>query len=215
MRQPAAEDEDDDRDAALVRQIALARRRPDGALREPLLLGRLLARHEPNIRRMVSWRAHSQQPSKADIDEIVNSVLIGAAEDIDKVLAGQVAFGAVIGRKVEDEVVEWVRRRKRRAGDVAIDDKLDELGVEDSPSLVREAEELRARVAELPERDQAFLAERMFGGLRPKQIAERHGVHRRVLDTATSRALKKLLASDALADERDVRDRSHPSGNET
>lgn len=215
MSSQPAEEEDDDRDAALLRQLALARGRPDGALREPLVLGQLLARHEGNIRRMVSWRAHSQQPSKADIDEIVNSVLIDIVKAIDKVLAGEVALGAVIGRKVHDEVVEWVRRRKRRAGEVADDDALRELGTEDGMSLVREAAELKALLSGVSDRDQVFLAERLFGGLRPEQIAERHGVHRRVVDTATSRALKKLLTSDALADERSVRDSSRPPGIES
>lgn len=103
--EPAAEDEDD-RDAALLRQLALARGRPDGALRESLLLGQLIARQEAHIRRLVRWRAHSQQPSDADIDEMVQGVRMGIARDVENILAGRVTVGAVIGRNG--------RRRRRR-----------------------------------------------------------------------------------------------------
>lgn len=212
--EPAAEDEDD-RDAALLRQLALARGRPDGALRESLLLGQLIARQEAHIRRLVRWRAHSQQPSDADIDEMVQGVRMGIARDVENILAGRVTVGAVIGRKVADEVAEFARRRARRAAEVAPGAALDAVGYEDSPSLESEAAELRARLAELPERDRVFLSERFFGGLRPEEIARRHGVHRRVVDTAISRALRKLLASDAFADERAVRNPGSSSGDES
>lgn len=211
MSQPASDDDEDDRDDALLRQLRLARERPDGALRADLLLAQMIARYEKDIRKQIEWRAHTQQPSVADIDEMVQAVRIGIVKDIDKVLAGTVELGAVIGRKVSDQTAEFARRRARRAGEIS-DEALALVGVEDSPSLEAEAAELRALVAELPERDRVFLAERFFGGLRPAQIAERHGVHRRVVDTATSRALPKLLGSDALAGERAVRDLGPPTG---
>jgi DNA-directed RNA polymerase specialized sigma24 family protein len=50
-----------------------------------------------------------------------------------------------------------------------------------------------------------MLAERMLLGLKPEEIARRHGVRRQVVDTATSRALKKLRTSDQLADVRRAR----------
>lgn len=78
-----------------------------------------------------------------------------------------------------------------------------------------EAAELRARLTELPERDRVFVSERFFGGLRPEEIGRRHGVHRRVVDTAISRALRKLLASDAFADQRAVRNPGSSSGDES
>src|SRR3954453_17518103 len=117
--QPADPEEDDDRDPALLRQLRLARGRPDGALRESVLLAKLIASQEAHIRLLVRWRAHSQQPSAADIDEMVQGVRIGIARDIEKILAGRVTLGGVIGRKVADEAAEFARGRARRAPEVA------------------------------------------------------------------------------------------------
>ena len=217
MSQPASdddEDDEDDRNDALLRQLRLARQRPDGALRADVLLAKLIARQEKHVREAIEWRAYTQQPSVADIDEMVQGVRIGIAKDIDKILAGKVELGAVIGRKISDQTAEFARRRARHAGEIS-DEALLTVGVDDTPSLEQEAAELRALVAELPERDRVFLAERFFGGLRPAQIAERHGVHRRVVDTATSRALPKLLSAEALADERAVRNPGLPPGEES
>lgn len=155
MSQPASDDDEDDRDDALLRQLRLARERPDGALRADLLLAQMIARYEKDIRKQIEWRAHTQQPSVADIDEMVQAVRIGIVKDIDKVLAGTVELGAVIGRKVSDQTAEFARRRARRAGEIS-DEALALVGVEDSPSLEAEAAELRALVAELPERDRVF-----------------------------------------------------------
>jgi hypothetical protein len=68
--------EDDDRDAALLRQLVLARKRPDGVLREQAILAELLGRHARNIRRIAAYRAYSLRPSAPDLDEIVNAVFI-------------------------------------------------------------------------------------------------------------------------------------------
>lgn len=207
--EPAAED-DDDRDAALLGQLRVSRGRPDGGLHADILLAKLIGRYEKDIRSDIEWRAFTQQPSSADIDEMVQGVRLGIIKDIEKVLAGKVELGAVIGRKIADQTAEFARRRARRAGEIS-DEALAAVGTFDTPSLETEAAELRARIAPLPERDRVFLSERFFGGLRPDEIARRHGVHRRVVDTATSRALKKLLGSNEPADQRDVRDPGPPS----
>ncbi len=191
----------DDQAASLLRQLRLARSRRDGRLGADILLARLIARFEKDIRTRIAWRTHSWQPSDADIDDMVQGVRIGIARDIEKVLAGQVALGAVIGRKISDQAAEYARRRARLAGEIS-HEVLATVGTYDMPSLEFQAAQLRALIAELPERDRIFLSERFFGRLSPEEIARRHGVHRRVVDTATSRALKKLLSSQALADER-------------
>jgi RNA polymerase sigma factor (sigma-70 family) len=210
MSTEPADEDDDDRDAALLGQLRLARGRADGGLHADILLAKLIGRYEKDIRKNIEWRAYSQQPSAADIDEMVQDVRIGIAKDIEKVLAGKVELGAVIGRKISDHVAEFARRRARRAGEIS-DEALATVGACDTQSLEAEAAELRAFIAALPERDRVFLSERFFGGLRPDEIARRHGVHRRVVDTATSRALKRLLGSAALAHERAVREPGPPS----
>jgi len=197
-----------DPDASLLRQLALARKRPDGILREQLLLTQLLARHVASIRRIVAWRAYSQRPSDADVDELVGGVLIRVADALKKeVDASSGALGGLIAVNIEWEVIDYVRRRRRRAREVhpQIENFPDPAALE-QPTLADEARALRERIAGLSGRDQQIMAERMLLGLTPEEIAERHGVHRRVVDTATSRALRKLQASDELSDVRQARD---------
>ena len=199
---PTAEDPD----ATLLRQLVLARKRPDGVLREQLIMTRLLSRHVANIRRIVALRAYSQRPSDADIDEIVGGVLIRVADALNKDVDASSSLRALVAVNIEWEVIDYVRRRRRRAREVhpEIEDFPDPATPE-APTLADEARALRERIAGLSGRDQQFMAERMLLGLKPEEIAGRHGVHRRVVDTATSRALKKLLASDELSDVRHAR----------
>ena len=196
-----------DPDATLLRQLALARRRPDGVLREQLIVTQLLSRHVANIRRIVAWRACSQRPSDADIDELVGGVLIRVADALSKEVDAGNSITGLIAVNIEWEVIDYVRRRRRRAREVhpEIEDFPDPAAPE-RPTLADEACALRERIAGLSGRDQQIMAERMLLGLKPEEIAWRHGVDRRVVDTATSRALKKLLASDELSDVRHARD---------
>jgi RNA polymerase sigma factor (sigma-70 family) len=197
----------EDPDATLLRQLALARKRPDGVLREQLIMTQLLSRHVANIRRIVAWRTYSQRPSDADIDELVGGVLIRVADALGKDVDARSSLGGLIGVNIEWEVIDYVRRRRRRAREVhpEMQDFPDPVAPE-TPTLVDEARELRERIAGLSDRDQRIMAERMLLGLKPEEIAGRHGVRRQVVDTATSRALKKLLASDELSDVRQARD---------
>jgi RNA polymerase sigma factor (sigma-70 family) len=196
----------EDPDRALLRQLVLARRRPDGVLREQLIMTRLLSRHVANIRRIVRLRAYSQRPSDADIDEIVGGVLIRVADALSKDVDADSSLRALIAVNIEWEVIDYVRRRRRRACEVhpAVEDFPDP-ALPERPTLADEASALRERIAGLSGRDQRMMAERMLLGLKPDEIAGRHGVHRQVVDTATSRALKKLLESDELSDVREAR----------
>lgn len=219
MSSDAATSEDEDleaRDATLLRRLALARKRPDGALRAELIITELLARHQPKIRRIVTWRTYSRRPSKADIDEIVNTVLIGVAKALEGNVDPEMPFGALVAKNISWDVIDWVRDRNRRANEVSADaEDLPDAAQPDVPTLADEARRLRELIASLPGRDGEIVAQRMLAGLEPKVIAEIHGISRGAVDTATSRALKKLLASDELARERekrDVRNTGSPSG---
>ena len=194
-------------DATLLRQLVLARRRADGGLREQLIMTRLLSRHVASIRRIAAWRAYSLRPSDADIDEIVGGVLIRVTDALRKEVDADSSFAALVAMNIEWEVIDYARRRRRLAHEVhpEIADFPDPTAPE-RPTLAEEARELRERIAGLSGRDQQMLAERMLLGLKPEEIARRHGVRRQVVDTATSRALKKLETSDQLADVR--RDRA-------
>ena len=201
-----AEEDPDARDAQLMRQLALARGRPDGVLRAELILGELLARHEPNIRRIVTYRAYSQRPSKADIDEIVNTVLIGVAKALEGDFDPEMPFGALVAKNIPWDVIDWVRGRERRAGEISVDEVVvADPAQPDTPSLADEAQRLRELIGELPARDREIVAQRMLFGLSPEQIADIHGISRGAVDTATHRALKKLEASDAVLRAREAR----------
>ena len=198
---------DEDSDAALLRRLALARGSSDGGLREQLVMSRLLGRHVANIRRIVVWRAYSLRPSDADVDDMVSGVLIRLAEALKKEVDASKSFRGLIAVNIEWEVTDFARRRKRRfAREVhPVGQDFPDPAAPDRPTLADEARELRERIAGLSGRDQQIMAERMLLGLKPDEIARRHGVQRQVVDTATSRALKKLLASDELADVRRAR----------
>jgi RNA polymerase sigma factor (sigma-70 family) len=198
---------DEDSDAALLRRLVLARGASDCGLREQLVMSRLLGRHVANIRRIVVWRAYSLRPSDADIDDIVSGVLIRLAEALKKEVDASKSFRGLIAVNIEWEVTDFARRRKRRFSREVHPAGQDfpDPAAPDRPTLADEARELRDRIAGLSGRDQQIMAERMLLGLKPDEIARRHGVQRQVVDTATSRALKKLLASDELADVRRAR----------
>jgi RNA polymerase sigma factor (sigma-70 family) len=217
----ANDDEDSDaRDAALMRQLAFARGRPDGALRADLILCELLRRHAHNIRRIVTYRAYSQRPSNADIDEIVNTVMIGVAKALEADFDPKIPFGAIVAMNIHWDVIDWVRARKRRAGEISTDPVvLADREQPELPSLLDEARDLRELIAELPDgRDRQMVAQRMLFGLDPKRIAKIHDTTRGAVDTATSRALEKLAASDAVQSarhDRDVRDPTRSSEEES
>jgi RNA polymerase sigma factor (sigma-70 family) len=203
----------EDTDASLLRQLALARKRPDGALREQLIMTRLLGRHVPNIRRIVAWRAYSLRPSDADIDDIVSGVLVRVADALRKDVDATGSLGGLIAVNIEWEVIDHVRRRKRFAREVHPEiEAFPDPAAPERPTLADEARDLRERITGLSGRDQQMLSERMLLGLKPEEIAARHGVRRQVVDTATSRALKKLLASDELSDVRAARAESNRRG---
>jgi RNA polymerase sigma factor (sigma-70 family) len=203
-----------------MRQLAMARRRPDGALRAELILAELLARHEPNIRRIVKFRTYSRQPSTADIDEIVNTVMIGVVKALKDDFDPEMPFVALVAKNTEWDVIDWVRAQERRNRDLLTDDVTAwaDPAQPDAPSLVDEARRLHELIEELPPRDREMVSQRMLLGWDPKRIAAFHGVSRGVVDTATSRSLKKLAASPVVSaklGDRGVRDRPPSSGNKT
>jgi RNA polymerase sigma-70 factor (ECF subfamily) len=214
-----ADEDPDARDAQLMRQLAHARGRPDGALRAELILGELLARHEQNVRRIVTYRAYSQRPSKADIDELINTVMISVARALEGDFDVEMPFGALVAKNIPWDVIDWVRARGRRADEIPTEDVVVPDGDPDKlpPTLADEAERLRELIGSLPARDREIVTQRMLFGLSPKQIAEIHGISRGAVDVATHRALKKLEADETVLAARDklrVRDPARRSERE-
>jgi len=198
------EQDEDDRDDALLRQLALARRRDDGALREQLLLADLLGRHRRNITRIVRYRAHSLRPSDPDVDEMVGGVLRRLAEALGRKLDFGKPFRFVVADNIEWEVIDFARRRKRHAEHEISAETMEfaEPAAFDAPTLEAEARELRAYLVSASDRERALLADQMLFGFDAAQTGTRHDVKRGAVYTATHRALKKLLEADELASAR-------------
>jgi len=195
---------EDDRDDALLRQLAFARGRDDGALREQLLLAELLSRHRANITRIVRYRAHSLRPSDADVDEIVGGVLRRLAETLERKLSFGKPFRFVVADNIDWEVIDFARRHERRTSrEVSCDgENFPEPAVFDGPTLEAEARELRGYLVSANDRERALLADQMLFGFDAEKTGERHEMQRGAVYTATHRALKKLLDADELTEAR-------------
>jgi DNA-directed RNA polymerase specialized sigma24 family protein len=198
-----SEQSDDDRDQALLRQIALARQRDDGALREQILVAKLLSRHRANIARIVRWRAHSLRPSSDDVDDIVGGVLRRLATALEHKLEFGKPFRWVVADNVGWEVTDFARQRTRRARLEQPDGpELAEPAAFDGPTLEAEARDLTALLASLSDRERVLLTDQMLFGFDAEQTGERHGMNRGAVYTATHRALKKLFDADELSEAR-------------
>lgn len=225
----ASEDDDDDRDAALLRELAIAQQRDDGGLSAGLVMAELLGRYSGYIRRMVRFRLHRLLLSAHDLEDIESGVF----ERLIKTLARKTQFGKpfkyLVADNVEWECKDFARVRRRRSPESAHDpgklppaasplgrkrsatgtarETMHE-GDEDGPDsggLAAQARAFAARIVGLPERDRMTLTQRFLASMRTKDIASGLGVHRRVVDTATHRALKKLFDSDEFSNERQTR----------
>ena len=232
MNHDDSSDDDADLDAALLREIAAARQRDDGGLSADLAMTELLGRYSGYIRRVARYELYRLRlrPSDDDLDEVESAVF----ERLVKALGRKTQFGKpfkyVVADNVEWECKDFARVRWRRAAESTHDpEKLppaasalgrkrssegwrpetmnegDEDGP-DSDGLAAQARAFGARIAGLPDRERTILSQRFLGGMGPQEIAAGLGVHRRVVDTATHRALKKLLGSDEFAAERVARD---------
>ncbi len=114
QREQRSDQAEDDRDAALLRHLALARGRSDGALREQLLLAELLGRHRPNIRRIARYRAHSLRPSDADS---LRSSASASRRSTPPMISSMLDFGKpftfVVADNIDWEVKDFARRHER------------------------------------------------------------------------------------------------------
>jgi RNA polymerase sigma factor (sigma-70 family) len=227
----SSEDDDGgDRAAALLRQLALAQQHDDGGLSADLIMAELLGRYSAYIRRIARFRLHRLRPSGHDLDDIESGVF----ERLVKTLARKTQFGKpfkyVVADNVDWECKDFARARRRRAPESThapeklppaasplgrkrsatgtIRDTMHEADEDgpDSDGLAAQARAFGARIAGLPERDRSILTRRFLASMCPEDIADGLDVHRRVVDTATHRALKRLFDSDEFSSERQARD---------
>jgi RNA polymerase sigma factor (sigma-70 family) len=210
----------DELDAKLLRQLAEARRpgRED-PLRardiEAQLLGGYWGWTKAIVRgrltRLMGGRLAGVNDPDSDAEEIAQDVL----KRLHVALKKRHAFGKPFFKVVLDNI-EWALQDYWKAParrDESDPTDLDALPPQSRapdplPSLADQARDVDARLDGLSERDRRIVAERLYVGRTPEEVAELLGVNREACDTAYSRAVARLRKSPQMADVRKRRDLS-------
>jgi DNA-directed RNA polymerase specialized sigma24 family protein len=190
-------------DAELLRQLGAARAAdPRDAGREDELKTELLARYDAWLRTQVEARLRSFDPSGQAAAEVTNRVLVRLA----RALENKHDFGKAFWKVALDNV-GYALKDFWRGSDVGDPDArppeerpplpLDAAGGIAAPdelgnSLTQEAMDLREWLEGSSDDDIRLLGMKLFLNLSPLQIAERTGKSRGAVDTAVSRALKRV-----------------------
>jgi len=199
----ASTEDDEDRDARLLRQLALVGDRDPLIARQ--LQGQLLAPYRKWARGIAAYRLHALRLGDEELDDIANRLLKRLADAIAKGELTKPLLNVAFDN-IDWEIKDFYKRRRKTKLE-RLEDPHDlsianEPGDVPSASLNEEAAAFRARIAELPDRQRRILTERLFLGRKPADIAKDLGMTRGALDTDYSRALARLRVSDAMADVR-------------
>lgn len=172
---------------------------PPDAEREIAIKAALLARYDAWLRPQVEARLRSFDPSGQSAAEVTNWVLLRLARALDnkhdfgkafwKVALDNLAYALKdFWRSVGDPEAKPSSKRPLSLEAAATVAAPDELG----NSLVQEAMDLREWLEGSSDDDIRLLGMKLFLNLSPQQIAERTGKLRGAVDTALSRALKRV-----------------------
>jgi DNA-directed RNA polymerase specialized sigma24 family protein len=190
-------------DAKLLRQLGAARAaEPPDAAREDEIRAELLARYDGWLRAQVEARLRSFDPSGQAAAEVTNRVLLRLARALENKHNFGKAFWKVAldnlgyalkdfwrGSDVGDPDAKPPEARSplplEAAGSITAPDEL-------GKSLTQEAMDLREWLEGSSDDDIRLLGMKLFLNLSPLQIAERTGKSRGAVDTALSRALKRV-----------------------
>jgi len=220
----------DERDARLLRELAQARAEDASGLRAKLITTEILTPHWGVIRRVARLQLRKHfRPSNDDVDEVAVGVFLRLASALENKQDFGKPFRYVVLDNVQWECIDHRRRYQRRrvealrppgsieSTDASLGRKRSVEGSQrdvireqdddgpESSGLAAQARAFRTRIESLPERDRTILSKRFLADAPPDEIAEELGLARGALDTATHRALRKALTSDAFEDVRNVR----------
>jgi RNA polymerase sigma factor (sigma-70 family) len=222
------------RDERLLAELERAKRVDDNGLRAGLVAAELLKPYWKYSLRIARWRLHDLGVGEQDVEDVAANVF----ERLTRALNAKPRFSKPL-KYVALDNVDWAcsdfrRQHKRRGAETlhspgelppassplgrkrssasgrretiaAVDDD-----GPDSHGLAAQARAFGERIEALQGRDREIISQRFFAAMSPTEIAEQLGVERGAIDTATHRALRKLLASDQLTDVRNGR--SRPEG---
>ncbi len=228
--EPAGEPIIEQREGELLAQLERAQRKAGGELEARRLTAELLAPYWSYSLRIVRWKLHGLAIPEADVEDVAAEVL----ERMVRALENTTQFTKPLKYVVLDNI-GWAcgdfRRLRNRRGRESLRAP-DELGPPISATgrkrstvsggreplgsgdgdpggegLTAQARTFGERVAALHGRDREIVTRRFFAAASPADIASELEMSRGALDTATHRALRKVLASEPLADVRNARAR--------
>jgi RNA polymerase sigma factor (sigma-70 family) len=182
--------------------------------------------------RIVRWKLHGLDVAEQDIEDVGASVFERLTRALDNKPSFSKPFKYVVLDNIDWACGDFRRQRKRRHAETL--KSPDELPApssalgrkrnstsghretvpsadEDGPDphgLAAQARAFGQRIEALHGRDRDIVAGRFFAAMSPMEIAKQLGVERGAVDTATHRALRKVLASEEFADVRNGRSRS-------
>ncbi|MNS64346.1 putative RNA polymerase sigma factor FecI [compost metagenome] len=155
--------------------------------------------HEGDLRRWLRKRLPA-----SGVDDVVQEAYcrIAALEGAAHILNGRAYFFRVAG----NIVLEQARRARTAAMDMAVDPDLEDFPDEGpSPERVvsarRDLEQVRALIADLPDRCRRVFVLRRVEGLPQKEVAARLGVTENVVEQQSIRGLRLILAALSRTDE--------------
>jgi RNA polymerase sigma factor (sigma-70 family) len=221
-----------DRDGRLLAELRRVAVRDDNGLRTDLIVTELLRPYWAYTMRIVRWQLRDLRVAEQDVEDVTLRVLERMARTLGHKLQFSKPFKYVVLDNIDWACGDFRRQHKRRRAETLYasedlppassphgrkrssatgrQETVDPVGDEepDGPGLSAQARAFGRRIEALHGRDRQIISERFFAGTPPTEIAQQLGIKRGAVDTATHRALRKLLDSDGLADVRNARPRS-------
>lgn len=214
----------DAREGRLLAELARAKRDDDNGLHADVVAAELLGPYWSYILRIVRWRLHRLGIADQDVEDVSASVFERLALALDNKSQFSKPFKYVVMDNIDWACIDFRRQRHRRRietlhppGDLPPASSprgrkrsstsgrpqpvggADEDGP-DSDGLAAQARAFGQRIEALQGRDREIVSRRFLAAMSPAEIAQLLGVERGAVDTATHRALRKVLASEELAD---------------
>jgi RNA polymerase sigma factor (sigma-70 family) len=225
------------RDERLLDLLARAKRDDDNGLHADLVAAELLRPYWKYILRIVRWRLHRLKVAEQDVEDVAACVFERLARALENKPRFSKPFKSVVLDNVDWACGDFRRQHNRRHAETLHSPQelpparsargrkrssasgrrepvagTDEDGP-DGAGLAGQARVFGERIKALEGRDREIVSRRFFEGMPPMEIAQRLGIERGTVDTATHRAVRKVLASEQLADVRNSR--SRPEGEAT
>jgi RNA polymerase sigma factor (sigma-70 family) len=226
---------DDQREVRLLAQLANAQDLGvAGKQRVGRLTAELLMPYWAYILRVARWKLHTTGATATDIEDVAGNVVERMVRALENTTQFRKPLKYVVLDNIDWACADFRRQRRRRAAEVllppgdmpppsagqgrkrsATTGRYELIATKDGDEgrgLAAQAKAFRERIDGLSGRDREIVMRRFFAGVAPAEIARELGIGRGALDTATHRALRKLLASEPLADVRDAPERLEGEG---